>query len=268
MSFSAEWLALREPIDHAARDEAVLNAVKELMTPNSPTRITDIGSGTGSSVRALRPVLTHQIYWRLVDNDEALLAKTSAEMGADKATIIIADVSQSLDAIFEKPSDLLTTSAFLDLVSEDWLKSFVQAVCDRRLPFYAALTYDGRAGLIPPLEEDEFVLAAFNAHQKTNKGFGPALGRDAAETAIDLFREAGYEVTTALSDWHAGSLHPDFQKTLLDGWRIAASEIRPDQSETFEKWYQQRLELIAHGASIFVGHMDFLAAPSSNRITL
>ena len=41
MSFSAEWLALREPIDHAARDAGVLAAVINLIKGETPARITD-----------------------------------------------------------------------------------------------------------------------------------------------------------------------------------------------------------------------------------
>src|SRR5262249_41692123 len=73
------------------------------------------------------------------------------------------------------PLDLVTTSALPDLVSPEWLDRLVAEVAARRLPFYAALTYDGRAVAAPPQRFDDELLAGFNLHQRTDKGFGPAL---------------------------------------------------------------------------------------------
>lgn len=265
MSFSAEWLALREPIDHAARNGDILAAVNALFEGKPTVRLTDIGSGTGSTIRALTPALLSKIAWHLVDNDSALLEIATKEAAGAEVITSYADLSQSLDAVFSHPADLITTSAFLDLVSESWITGFVDAVTKNRLPFYAALNYDGRAGLIPPLESDEIILAAFNVHQKTDKGLGPALGPDAADTAIRCFEEAGYKVTSGISDWRADPSHAAFQRMLLDGWRRAAGEIRPDLKNEFDDWFSQRLAFIENGittgASAFVGHIDFLALP-------
>lgn len=263
MSFSAEWLALREPVDHAARNRDVLNAVNALFVGKKTVRVTDIGSGTGSTVRALTPALDADLSWHLVDYDPNLLDIAKTEAAAAPVVISRADLSISLDAIFAHPSDIVTTSAFLDLVSADWLSRFAEAVAERGLPFYAALTYDGRAGCLPPLEDDAIVLAAFNAHQKTDKGFGPALGPDAAEHAVSCFEAAGYRVVKGLSDWQAGPDHAVFQKMLLGGWRDAATEIRPDLKDDFKDWHERRMKPIdeSNGASVFVGHMDFLALP-------
>ena len=265
MSFSAEWLALREPIDHAARNKNIIAEVKELLANKKTARLTDIASGTGSTIRALTPTLQNALEWHLVDHDTALLEIAKKEAANANVTTSHTDLSKSFEAVFSKPTDLITTSAFLDLVSEDWIKRFVAAVAEHKLPVYAALSYDGRAVILPPLESDEIILSAFNAHQKTDKGLGPALGPDAAETAIHYFNEAGYEVKSGLSDWQAGPNHAAFQTMLLEGWRDAASEIRPDLKQEFAEWFRERKALIEDGeinaASLFVGHIDFLALP-------
>jgi len=267
MSFSAEWLALREPVDHAARNCAVIDAIREIFADKKTIRLTDIGSGTGSTIRALQPVLKNKIEWHLVDYDQGLLDIASKEAHTGKVTTAFADLSLSLDAVFARGTDFVTTSAFLDLVSEEWLRGFVKAIAAKRLPFYAALSYDGRAGCLPIHESDEIVLTAFNAHQKTDKGFGPALGPDAASVAMRCFDEAGYTITSGLSDWQAGPDHAAFQTMLLDGWRNAAREIRPDLKADFDEWYTDRLAWIhdraGSGASVFVGHVDFLALPGA-----
>jgi len=169
MSFSAEWLALREPIDHAARDAGVLAAVIKLIKGETPARITDIGSGTGSTIRAIEKETDHPIAWHLVDNDAALLEVATAESQNTDVKTSLADLSKSLDAVFAHDCDLVTTSAFLDLVSTKWLSGFVDALKTHKKPFYAALTYDGRAGAMPPIGHDDIILNAFNAHQRTDK---------------------------------------------------------------------------------------------------
>ena len=91
--------------------------------------------------------------------------------------------------------DLITISALLDLVSEAWLDRFAGNVAARALPVYAALTYDGRIDLSPcTIRSMRPSSAVVNAHQRTDKGFGPALGPSAAAAAISGFEALGYSV--------------------------------------------------------------------------
>lgn len=261
--FSAEWLALREPIDHSARSEEVLAGVAGWFAQDEALRITDIGSGTGSTLRALKPILPHRIAWHLIDHDDALLDVAKGEARGDRVEFSLADLSKSLDALFIHEPDLITTSAFLDLVSKDWLETMVREITSRKIPFYAALTYDGRAQCDPEHAIDAKVLNAFNTHQRTNKGFGQALGPDAADTAISLFESAGYQVAHAKSDWVGNSKHKDFQIMLLQGWHDAACEIEHEKAADFNEWLLERINLIHNqDASLFVGHKDIFAVPA------
>ena len=79
------------------------------------------------------------------------------------------------------PVDLVTTSALLDLVSAEWLERLAVEAAARRLPVYAALTYQGSASLDPAEPFDLEVIAAVNRHQRRDKGFGLALGPEAGE---------------------------------------------------------------------------------------
>src|SRR6184192_3040732 len=71
--FSVEWLAMREPADHAARSAALARAVAELVQPGPGLRVLDLGAGTGSNARYLAARLPRPQRWLLVDRDATLL---------------------------------------------------------------------------------------------------------------------------------------------------------------------------------------------------
>ena len=49
--FSPEWLALREPADHAARNPQVLAAVGAHFAAKGSLTVVDLGCGAGSNLR-------------------------------------------------------------------------------------------------------------------------------------------------------------------------------------------------------------------------
>jgi hypothetical protein len=69
--FAADWLALREPFDHAARSLALARRLTERL-PKRP-RLVDLGAGTGSMFRFLAPIIGRGQDWVLVDADAASL---------------------------------------------------------------------------------------------------------------------------------------------------------------------------------------------------
>jgi hypothetical protein len=264
MSFSSEWLALREPADHAARNKEVLAAVAAHFAGRADVAVTDLASGQGSTLRAVAPHLPPGQSWTLVDYDEALLdsAKAMAAPADVEITTQRADLNDDLEGVLALPTDLMTTSAFFDLVSKAWLTQFVKQIAKRRLPVYAALTYDGRMSCAPPDEHDAAVVAAFNRHQRHDKGFGPALGPSAAETAQRLFEGAGYHVTTGSSDWRLGLADSDLQRQLLVGWHDAVVELKEIPAPALAAWRAARMSAIDAGTSeLIVGHIDLFAVP-------
>src|SRR5262249_35763425 len=149
--FSAEWLALREPFDLRARNPEVLDAVSALFGSRPSIQIADLACGTGSTVRALNARLPARQHWNLVDNDPGLLAiaRNAVPPGKIELNAIQLDLGKEFDAAVETPVDLITMSALLDLVSQNWLKGFLGKVTARAIPVYAALTYDGGTDLSP-----------------------------------------------------------------------------------------------------------------------
>jgi hypothetical protein len=266
--FSADWLTLREPYDLRARNPMVLDAVAAHFESDFSVQIVDLACGTGSTARALGPHLPARQNWTLIDNDLSLLARASATPAPRDAAINVVplDLNRDLEAALDGAVDLVATSALLDLVSEPWLDRLVVEIVARRVPLYAALSYDGRTKLTPSDPFDVEIAAAVNAHQRTDKGFGPALGPAAAAFAIARFEALGYSVVHGTSDWVMGADDFEIQTEILAGWAGAAHDMATQSPADTAAWLTRRRNCIAAGGfSLSVGHVDFFAAPSATR---
>jgi hypothetical protein len=266
--FSAAWLALRETYDARARNADVLAAVVASLKQNHVLRIVDLACGTGSSVRALSSRLAARQNWRLVDNDLDLLADAAAMPAPREVTVstVALNLSHDLEAALDGPVDLVTTSALLDLVSETWFERLAAEIVPRSIPLYAMLSFDGRIELSPLDTLDAAIVDAVNAHQRTDKGFGPALGPTAAALAIAHFESLSYTVVHGTSDWVIGPDDRDMQLEVLTGWASAAHETGKLTRADTTTWLMRRSDAVATGlSSIHVGHVDFFAMPMHTR---
>lgn len=268
MSFSAEWLTLREPYDRRARSAAVLDAVAATFAGQPSVSVVDLACGTGATLRALTGRLPANQRWRLVDNDLGLLARAATLSQPPRLIVepVPVDLARDLELALDGPIELVTCSALLDLVSHEWLERFVIETAARHLPVYAALSYDGVATLDPVDPLDQAVIDAVNQHQHTDKGFGPALGPDAAATAPERFKAVGYTVTQAASDWVFAPKDAEIQREMLTGWAAAAREIRAVPVDDVIAWLARRRHHIDAGRSTMrVGHVDVFARPMTTR---
>ncbi|MBV8848590.1 MAG: class I SAM-dependent methyltransferase [Methylobacteriaceae bacterium] len=268
MSFSAEWLALREKYDARARNSSVLDTLIAFLADKHALRVVDLACGTGSTLRAVASKITVSQHWQLVDNNLSLLARASEmkpPLGVTFSTTPI-DIGYDLEAALDGPVDLVTTSALLDLVSEPWLERLVTEIGARQIPFYAALSYDGRAEMSPPHARDAAILEAVNLHQRGDKGFGPALGSTAAKTAIVGFDSLGYSVVNGTADWVFDRADREIQREVFSGWANAMREVGDMPLADIVEWLTFRRDEIAAGrSSLRVGHVDFFARPTGSR---
>lgn len=254
--FSAEWLALREPADHAARSAAVTRAALDALPPDRPLRILDLAAGTGSNLRYLLDAWSDRTrpMFLLVDHDPALLAQVPAASGVETRCLDLAALDDR--AIFERRA-LVTASALLDLVSERWVRALAVRCADTGAAVLFALSYDGRIVCSPEDPDDRAIVALVNAHQRSDKGFGPALGPDATDRAAQCFSDLGYRVQRGRSDWVLTPESAELQRQLIDGWARAAIEIAPGQEAVIDGWRARRLAHVdANRSRIIVGHQD------------
>jgi SAM-dependent methyltransferase len=265
--FSADWLALREPFDRAARSASAalldLRAAAVRLRRDDPVlRVIDLGCGTGANLRELAPRLDGAQQWLMVDHDPRLLAALPESLEGPgwhaKARPLRIDLEEALAAVPFGEARLVTASALLDLVSESWLDDLLSRVRAANAAVLFALNVDGRVAWAPGLAGDAEVHALFAAHQRRDKGFGPALGGEAVALAVARLDAMGYSITQARSDWCVEE--PVMLRAMIEGMADAALEQDPAAHELVGAWRARRLALVDR-TCLRVGHVDLLAMP-------
>lgn len=271
--FSEEWLALREPADAAARSvELERSLAAGLQGRDGLLECVDLACGSGANLRRLAPRLRGPQRWRLLDHDEALLAVArrqcaglrAADGGVVEVVARRCDLAREPLAAACAGAALVSAAALLDLVSASWLDRLADAVVAARAVALFALDYDGRRHCEPAGSGDAVAHAAFDRHQRRDKGFGPALGPEAAGYAARAFEVRGYRVQRAQTDWRLGAADGALQRELLNGWAAAAVDAEPAARAAIEAWLARRLAHVTSGRSVLtVGHEDLLAVPEA-----
>jgi hypothetical protein len=259
--FTTDWLTLREPVDQRSRNTAILDSIERYFQNKDSITAMDLASGRGSMIRALIPRLPLRQVWHAVDDESALLGE--AELtgnGTIQLEPRLVELAENLEDVLSVAVDLVTTSAFIDLVSESWLDRLVRGVTARSRPIYIGMSYDGHILCEPDDDLDETVVAAFGRHQRRDKGFGLALGPAAAMAAAEKFRAAGYAVMVERADWHLRQDERELQSTMVAGWFAAVSELGEVDPGALQAWHNRRQAWIAEGRSMMtVGHLDVWA---------
>jgi hypothetical protein len=253
----ADWLALREPADAAARSTELVDRLP--LRP--PLVVHDLGTGTGSMLRWLAPRLRARMgggtqHWVLYDRDPRLLADAMADLPLGMtAEARIGDLSR-LTAADLAGASLVTCSALLDMLTAAEIEALVAACAGR--PALFTLTVAGAVRLDPPHPLDAAVAAAFDAHQRRTVGGRTLAGPDAADLAVTAFRNHGIAVEVRETPWR---LSPGpLAQAWFEGWLGAALEQQPDLSVQVNGYVPSRLtELRGGRLTVSVPHRDLYA---------
>jgi hypothetical protein len=270
--FSISWLDLREPADVKARAKSLATqalAWLESKGEGFDNILVDLGSGTGSSLRALSALGARNIVWRLVDLDGALLNE-ALKRHAKQA--LLETYQADLSLVHELPlggAHLVTASALFDLTSREFVDGLVERLSQQKTALYAALNYDGTTEWKPPHPLDTAVLNAFNQDQRRDKGFGIALGPDASNYLKAVFAAEDYTVSIATSPWQLDATDHALVSELIEGIASAVGGLNSNgldsavgglDSSELAAWKTFRLAHANQG-SCCVGHLDLLALP-------
>jgi SAM-dependent methyltransferase len=279
MSFSAEWLALREPADHAALNPEVRAALSAHFAGVPEVRVMDLGCGAGSNLRGTFAALPDRQFWTLVDYDPKLLAAARDRLGSwadaasadgdslklvkDGKTLVVsflqADLSGGDLAALFAGQHLITAAALFDLVSVGRIEAVAAAIAAAGQTFMTVLTYDGHTRWTPAHPADAAIRDAFNAHQRTDKGFGTAAGPGGTSALAKAFYNRGYRVLRGTSPWLVDDRYGPLRAKLDKGFAGAAMETGRVDASLAEAWIAARL--VAKDAVSVIGHEDLLAVP-------
>ncbi len=277
-------------VDRAARRNRAPSASKLMSWRPQACRLVDLAAGTGSNLRVLAPLLPGDQDWLLVDHDPELIAAQARELGrwatscgwqcrAAEGGLVIdtgqaqwrvrarrLDLQGAFDQLQLASFDGVTTTAFLDLVSEAWLERLADRIVAAAVPLLATLTVDGRREWQPASDDDRAIAAAFERHQQGDKGFGVSLGAGAVASLQALLDARGSMTGTAPADWRvdrdSGAQGQDMLLRMVDESAAVAREVDPAAAVTFDEWAARRRSQVSEGAlSMLVGHRDLLALP-------
>ncbi|WP_422102484.1 glycosyltransferase [Vreelandella sp.] len=278
--FAASWLTLREAVDSHARSDALVSRLNEwLATREAPVSLADLGCGRGSNMQFLAPRLASAQQWVLFDHDAALLKEARQRavplhdaLGQPLKVETHCASLTTLDHPALKGVDVVSASALIDLVSQQWIDALVAQCAERQQALLVSLSVTGEWYFVDaehqPMDnpEDRFVLGLFNAHQQRDKGLGEALGGDAHGALYNALAQRGYEVEEANTPWLLSAGNHEQQPlitTLINGWAEAATEQAPEAATRIAEWRTARLDAIERGqAGVWVGHRDLLALPA------
>jgi hypothetical protein len=256
--FSIDWLDLREDADHRARAPQLLAQARTWLEAAGPSAaIVDLGAGTGSTLRAVN---AQQAHWHLVDHDETLLTEARQRHGAEVVLDThVADLRE-VQALPLQNAHVISASALFDLVSETFCDALAARLREHGAALYAALSYDGFMRWTPTHPLDAAVREAFNHDQRRDKGFGPALGPQAAVYLAQTLRQHHYEVEVASSPWMLGPQDAPLIRELCRGCAAAVVDVL--DADALDDWLRYRLASAATGECV-VGHLDLWAQPLS-----
>ncbi len=148
-SFSEEWLRLREPADAAARNPEIASGLAAHLADRTKVTFVDLGCGAGANLGHTALLLPRDMRqcWRLLDHDPRLLLSARGRLAAwaDKfseapsgalqlekggreieVSFCEADLNGNIER-FLHPDEIVTASAFFDLVSRDWIVRFARS---------------------------------------------------------------------------------------------------------------------------------------------
>ena len=264
----ADWLALREPADAAARAGELVEELRHLLPREGGLEIHDLGCGTGSMPRWLAVQLAGPQHWVVYDRDRDLLvraAEAPAPEASDGAAVTLETRARDVTLLEQaelSSADLITASALLDMMTDDEVGRLVTICAGARCPALITLSVVGRVDLHPADPMDLIIMDAFNDHQRRITGAGRLLGPEAVRAAVEGFARLGLDVLARPSPWRLGAESAALMDVWFSGWLGAACDQVPELREVADAYAgRRRAEMDTGSLSVTVHHEDLLAVP-------
>ena len=258
--FNNSWLFQREKIDNLSKSKTLIKRINNVLKELNDIRIIDLGTGTGSNFRYLsKKINYYNQNWTLMDISKNSLEEAKNNIRINKKikkiSIINNDIIKNIHDTNFNNFDLVSGSAFLDIMPRQWFKSFHYKNINTKI-IYFSINYDGYFTFFPKHKLDKKVLDLFNFDQKSKKVSNlKAVGPDCCKIIHKYFYKT-HKTYLRTSNWNKIS-NKKFQLMFLD---FCSDVIHKHGKNDFSEWFEFRKQKIALNKSkLTVHNKDFLA---------
>ena len=256
--FDNSWLFKREKIDNLSKNKLIIQKINKSLKNLNEINIIDLGTGTGSNFRYLsKKIKYNNQSWTLMDISKSSLkeARTNTQINRKIKIISIKnhDVVKNIYTTDFNNYDVVTGSAFLDIMPKKWFKSFHFRNVNTKIVYFS-INYDGYFNFFPKHNLDNSVVNLFNSDQKSKKVNNlRAVGPDCS-LVIDSFFSKTHKTYSLKSNW-TQITDKKFQLMFLDFCNKVI-----DKNKNYNEWLQFRKEkIIKNKSKLTVHNKDFLA---------
>ena len=256
--FNNNWLKLRETVDKKSRNLKIIELINKKINNNDFVSIIDLGTGAGSNFNYLKPKLKFNQNWLFTDISLNSMNYFKQNLKLSKKIIKtkfqILDVIKDIDKIKFKSFDIVTGSAFLDILPKSWFYKFHNLNSKTEIVLFA-LNYNGDFKFVPRHKNDKNINNLFNKDQKTDKGIGDkAVGPNCSNLIKNVFKKT-HHTHLMNSNWDVVKNY-QFQKSFL----YFCSKVIEKNKVDYSSWLKFRYNCIKQRNSrLILKNTDFLA---------
>jgi len=258
--FENSWLYQREKIDNSSKNLKIINKINSSLKNLKNINILDLGTGTGSNFRFLSKKINHKNQcWTLMDISKSSLyqAKNNIILNnkIKKVSLKYNDAIKNIKKTNFNQFDLVTGSAFLDIMPYKWFKDFHKLNQNTKI-IYFSINYDGYFKFNPHHSLDNNMLELFNKDQQSKKdGKVKAVGPDCAEIIKSFFSKT-HKTFLLNSNW-VDIKNKRFQLMFLN---FCKNVINKNNKNILDEWLEFKKEnILKNKSKLNVHNKDFLA---------
>ena len=282
--FSKSWINMRVGYDNISRSTVLVDHINKLSQEHDIDLI-DLYCGSGNF---LIWSLDKNISFNnciLVDHDIKLLKSIKSNLRTHLRSIYeFQSNTNNLDLLIKKKFKTVSSvsikknncddyiyssekyhvisySAALDIMSKLSIDVALKRIKKNNI-LYFSLCFNGQVRWTPTNTFDKYILKFFNNHQRSDKGFGEALGYKSIDFVRKKAHKLKLDISVKDSPWivkNKSDKDKVFMKRYLLDIKKSLFHMEGIDKDILRKWYQDKKSDIDNkNTKLYVGHNDIL----------